>query len=682
MPDRSTLKSFQYTVSVSLYLGLLVAYLVAARFPEYRIWGLNLWAYFPGWVPTAIFFVGLAVPFLLRYIDKSGTGQSDEIQADRPSDKRFMIFAFCSSVLLTLSFYFLRSRTFFLGDGYTNLSTLGADDPFVKMRAVGEALVHVWVKNLIGEGESAALLSFQIISIAAGIVFLVLITVCARLLFERTVNRILFFLWMVSGGYMLNYFGYAENYSLFVLTVTAYALAGLLIVQGKLNRWVALVLLVPAIFFHVFGVSLIPSAIYLLTTKTRFGERLAKVNRKIKVAITFFIVLVVTAIGYYFIATDYYFRFALVPIVADRFTVEGYTLFSVAHLLDLGNLLLLLVPSLLIVVVLMFSMPVRSLLRRQEYRHLLLLIVPTLGMAVIFDPKLGMPRDWDLFSFIGVPLALMGIYMILDNRSLIDRYKTLSLLGVALGFLALYPRATSQIIPKTSVALFNNYTSMDATKNMYGRTLLEKYYAAAGDSTEAARLQEKYKRDYPELLINQQGIELKKIGKCAEAVPYFKRALKLNPVFAAAYTNLGMCYMELNRSDLAVSVLEIARGLNPYNATIRTKLGGAYYDLKDYKKAEHSLRKAIELDPDNMDPLIGLVFVYKNLNRQEEWRKYLIQLGERDNAPLGALKDLGDLYLSEQQFRNATRIYEHAVKKGMDSLYYMGLKLQYPQLGQ
>ena len=36
-----------------------------------------------------------------------------------------------------------------------------------------------------------------------------------------------------------------------------------------------------------------------------------------------------------------------------------------------------------------------------------IMLVCCLGAVFVLDPKLGMPRDWDLFSFAGVPFVVL-----------------------------------------------------------------------------------------------------------------------------------------------------------------------------------------------------------------------------------------------------------------------------------
>jgi hypothetical protein len=415
-----------------------VAFLVASFFPEYRVWGFNWWAYYPDWVRWGLFGLGVLAPAVLRLIlnRTDAISGEDEPARDRgfiliavavtilfgclsySRDRGFILIAVAVTILFGCLSYFLRAQTHFLGDGYTLLSSLATDQPIaMKMRQYGESLLHIWQKNLIGgDGQSAALLSYQIISIAGGLIFVTAVALFSRALFRRTANRMLFLLGVCSGGYMLLFFGYVENYSLFVPTVLIYTLVGLLVCQRRVSGWWLLPPLVAAVFFHVMGITLIPSAIYAIVAPTRFGRRIARIDPKTRWLLIFLGLAGTAAIFHHYYTTNLFFQFAFVPLLENRFTVNGYTMFSWKHLVDYLNLLLLLLPGLPVMATLLFLNPVRRLLQQRHYVYLCILLLSVLGTVFAFDPKLGMPRDWDLFSFAGIPLTIACYYVVAENR--------------------------------------------------------------------------------------------------------------------------------------------------------------------------------------------------------------------------------------------------------------------------
>jgi len=647
--------------------------MVGAFFPEHRVWGVNWWAYYPSWVPFVLFALGAVTPLVLRFMPESKA--SDE------KGGRHFIFAAIIIVLFSLAFYFLRAQTHFLGDGYTVLSLLAGDNPLVKPRELGEALVHIWVKSLIGgESERAALLSFQIISIAAGVLFLTIVAVFARFLFERTRDRILFLLGLASSGYMLLYFGYVENYSLFVLSVAMYSLLGLLVVKGKLNRWLILPVVAPAIFFHVLGVALIPSALYLLLANSKLGDSLARLSRQLKLLMALVIAVVLLSVFYYFYTTDYFFRFAIVPLFENRFTVEGYTLFSLKHIVDYLNLLILLLPALPVVVVTLIFLPLRKILKQREYRYLLVLTASTLGAVFVLDPKLGMPRDWDLFSFCGVPLSIFAYYLYLNGRQHYQYLVTISTLSFMLGFLTLLPRAVAQVLPEVSVAHFKNYSKLDRAKNRTGRAILIDYYKKAGDE-EAVRLEiQRAYLDFPEKRLADSAYQLVTAGKPLEAEPLLRKVLEVNTLYADAWANLGKCQVYMHRYEDAIESLELANGLNPYHPIILNDLGVAYLSVGNYNRAEEMLQKSHSRSPSQREPLVNLVRLYTLWGCSAQYNEYFIKLSLRSDAPSQFLKGLGDWYLGKKDFTKSAEAYRVALQKGLDSVYVKQLIAKYPEL--
>jgi len=664
----------------AVYYSVLIAFLISSFFPQYRLWGVNVWAYFPGWVPFALFIIGVAIPAALWLGYRHDGPHGNDNQPPHGDDRMYPILCACLILVFGAAFYLLRTRVHLLGDGYTVLSLLAEDNPLVKTRELGEALAHIWLKSFIGNGETAALLSFRIISISSGVVFLIAAALFARLLFQNTLDRILFLLGLASSGYMLLFFGYVENYSLFVLSVGVYSLMGLLVIKSRVNRWLILPPLALAAFFHILGVTLIPSTLYILLVDSRAGNWIRETTAKTKLLISFFIALVMLLLFYYYYSTYPFFRFAFIPLFENRFTVEGYTLLSLNHLLDYLNLLILLLPALPVLAVLLLFLPLKKIFRKREYRFLLILLVSTLGAVFFFDPKIGMPRDWDLFSFSSVPLAILGYYVILENRQLIKVYITVCILCITLGFLSLYSRIVAQVIPNISEVHFENYTSLDRLKNRNARDILRAFYGAHGRELEIQPKLDKLRQDFPEEKMLDEAIELMNRRAYGLAAAPLKRAVEMNPIYWNAWSVLGACYTNLNKYDSALTCLNIANGLNPYNATIFNNLAWAYFHKNDYQRAKKLWFKALERDSLVIGALAGLSRLYQAQGDQEKYFEHLSRVVRRDDAPADFVKHLGDYYLSRGEYEQAAEIYRLALKKGLDSSYIEQLMEKHPEL--
>ena len=110
-----------------------------------------------------------------------------------------------------------------------------------------------------------------VLSIACGVTLLAALSAGATYLFRAVRDRLLFVIGMASGGYMLLFFGYIENYPLFVLMVGIFSLAGLMIASDKISRgWIVLPL-VGATLFHPFGLALGPTELFADVRDVRAG---------------------------------------------------------------------------------------------------------------------------------------------------------------------------------------------------------------------------------------------------------------------------------------------------------------------------------------------------------------------------------------------------------------------------
>ncbi len=99
---------------------------------------------------------------------------------------------------------------------------------------------------------------------------------------------------------------------------------------------------------------------------------------------------------------------------------------------------------------------------------------------------------------------------------------------------------------------------------------------------------------------------LRAAGRCADAVPAYRRATELIPDEVSAHLNLGICLAELERFDEAWLALEEARRLAPGDPKPATNLGTLAARLGRYGEARASFRAAIALDPDGVAPRLLL----------------------------------------------------------------------------
>ncbi|MEA3297703.1 MAG: tetratricopeptide repeat protein, partial [candidate division Zixibacteria bacterium] len=392
--------------------------------------------------------------------------------------------------------------------------------------------------------------------------------------------------------------------------------------------------------------------------------------------------VIAVVVFYHFYTTSYFFRFSLVPVIENRFTVEGYTLFSFKHLADILNQFVLLLPGIFILLVSIFSGSFRSLLKLREVRYLLVLVLSTLGIVFVFDPRLGMPRDWDLFSFVGVPLSVACYYIILSSRTALRASHKIIIMAITCGLLLLIPRAVAMIIPDVAITHFQQYRTLDSAKNKNAAAFLSEYYIQRGDSTKAKEVEKKWMALFPQQKMLDKAVALTNQGKFREAADILHEAVDIDPLYWNAWVTLGKCHYHLRQFDSALYYLDIALGFNPDAASAFNNKGATYLQTRDFAQAERMFLKSLEIDTAQLEALSGLTSLYRTLRRENEYVHYLLRLTSKEHAPMGFVKELGDYMVSKRRFPQAAQAYRRALTKGLDSTYMIETVKKYPELQQ
>jgi tetratricopeptide (TPR) repeat protein len=664
------------------YYATIGLFFIATLLPQARLWGLNWWGHFPAVVTYCFLAAGLIVPLIINHWMKKNSDWRRFSGGRNRSASNYIVRVVVTIIIFTLSFTIFQTTTHFLGDGYQLLSRLADGSATLKFWDFGAAYVQKTVFTLLGgEPDQRALLSYRLISILAGILFLVGTFLISARLFEHNFQRYFFAFGVAAGGYMLMFFGYVENYALLICCIALFCMIGLLVLKGKASIWWLVILYLAAQFLHIFGIILLPGLLYLLLWDTGAGKKLSELPAKYKILVALVGVIFCGIVYHYLHSSYYFFTFALMPIIPDRFTVDNDWLFSFKHFLDIINLLVMLVPGLFVFLTTFFTLPVTDPVRRKEYRFLAIILLSGLGAVWVFNPGIGMPRNWDLFSIAGIPLAVSCFYFLFENaRQTNIRFS--SLLAISLGLFLLIPRVATQVIPDLAVAHFRDYLSLDKVRSRNARRLLIDYYRKTGDVAMAKREQDKAWDDYPESALNKQAKDLMGQGNYIEAMARLRMALDINPIFNDGYANLGGCYLATGEIDSAISLLTIADGLNPYSATTMNNIGTAYLRKEEYPRAIKYFHKSLNVDSTGTNALAGLASVHMSLGEYDQSLSFVTKIFRLGQVSYDYFRQAGDALLEQNAFSQARKAYAYALERGLDPAYVRNQESKYPNLRQ
>lgn len=643
-------------VSLYSFIILVILFMAGSLLPYWRVWGFNQLAW---WFPYSPIVLGAIFIAIALIIYKSNLS---EIPDQPNSTKRYLIYSFLITVVLTALFYLLRAKTHFLGDGVQLIPILIDENLALKAKNIGEQWLHIQLfKLLSGSPQERALLSYQLIAYLAGILTIITTLFFAFKIFKNNLQRIIFSLGLFSGGYVLMFFGYVENYSIFAYLILLFSLLGLAGYKNTKCKLAMIVIAALSAWMHIFGLLLLLPLLYLFIYDHPIYKKYGTKNKQLKGVVSFITILTILFLVHLYAQQNIVFRFSLLPPFNDQYILEGYTLFSLKHLFDLLNLIIMTAPFALVVLILFFKRKFRKSINPSVTFFLLLTSLLFFITTVIFEPKLSMPVDWDIFSIFTIPLTVFIFYAIL--KSSLKKRLQIGGLMLATGFIVLFPRVIIQTNDRLAIKHAFNYCDLDIKRNV-------KTYRSINDYVKVNDLENLYgtrlnqvDQYYPELIINENGIALKRQQHYPEAIAYFQKAIKEHPGFSAAYYNMADCYKAMGNLEQARQNAEIARGISPDNTNALNLLSGIAVQERQYELALKYINQTFYFDPNNLPAMISLAGVYHGLHDKENYFKTLMRISRHPDASATAFFFLGNFYYGERQIDKAKEAFKTALAK-------------------
>ena len=614
-------------------LLLILIHLAASYFPSERLWGVNLLYYLPPawrWI-----LAGCAILILIPSISKACgnflTGLSRAVPSGFRRANRLYRFAFLS-LLGGLIFWAFRVKTCLLGDGFMRAReiNLGAKWSFT---APLDFLLHVQVARFL---NWEAFQTYALLSILSGVGFVFLLLLLADLMGKDGKERLLVFSVFIAMGTSQLFFGYVESYSVVSAAILLYIFFSFGYLRKKNGLTPPLLAFLLAFSLHLFAVALLPSLLYLILSR-RAGEKEGKQGNLARLSLSTGIVLLVA------FALSLVQRFNPEPKGLEYYLIsplgswEGsYSLLSLSHLLDLINHQLLVSPvGLLICLTTVAAFSGKTGRKDRLARFLLILSFCTLAYAFLADPKLGYPRDWDLFAFTALGYTLLGLHLFLKHCRGAQtgdlRYVTLALLFTSL--LSTIPWIYINAAEETSVTRFEHVLKLDRERSAHGHETLALYHKMHGEWRKeieqwkkaiAAKSNARYINNLAAVYYRQQmydlaltelkrslevdprfdythfglGEVLAQLGRPEEAIAEFREAIRLRPDRVQYYNNLGVALGNLGRDREAVEVFLEGLKVNPDHFPIYSNLGYTYFSLGDFVSAEKYLKLYLERAPE------------------------------------------------------------------------------------
>jgi Flp pilus assembly protein TadD len=156
---------------------------------------------------------------------------------------------------------------------------------------------------------------------------------------------------------------------------------------------------------------------------------------------------------------------------------------------------------------------------------------------------------------------------------------------------------------------------------LYRRAIL---CAGRGDDIEALRLiQAAMKRSVTVEVLGDCGVILDRLGRSAEAMETYDRALIVDPHNVLALLHRGRLFMKLGQHAKAAACFEKLLARSPNHAAAINSLGLSLIELGRHREATACFARAIALEPDNANAHFNLALALLTLGDFEAgWAEY------------------------------------------------------------
>ncbi len=615
-------------------LLLLLAIIAVASFaPDQRLWGVNHLAFYPlsvrigSLVVMILSFLPVAAgpihAIVLRVLD---------VLATRDALRWLIIIVL--SVVSVLVFMRFQSATLLLGDGRLIARTLEAahemelDDatPLYGRKAIretnapGAMLLYYGATKLTGEmiARTEAGRIRIINCLLGGIFVFVLLLVVLKAPLASALRMWLAIL-VLSSGSMTLFFGYVETYTPLLLSAFLYVVCAFKSIHSRKAAWIIITFLclAAAAFTHIQGALLAPSFLLLFVWFVIARRRPAPLRPAALVIGNAIIVATVLAWAF----TRYGEHF-----LAFGGSGDSYGVFSWTHLLDIFNELLLLFPLFFLIDVIgsavlfqksgapgkaegkerpLSGKPSEAMRTREgepgtnagevgtkpgepgtnagealtlevEWYFALLLLVPSLLFLLVFEPEIGMARDWDLFTIVLVgtlPASLLVLNRVIKTEaaSSIARFTVpAAVMGVILACAWIGINADSA----RSTQRFEKILEYDKTNQPYSYEILAEHYYGERDIGKAIAALEMAVADSrnPRQLV-LLGEYYEEDGRVDDAVRLLRSVLEKDPQHETALHNLVIYLNRARRYDELFDAARDGARLHPDKPIFRYYYG-------------------------------------------------------------------------------------------------------------
>ena len=598
-PD-SFLKIVFVVVSIILILRLLGSF-----FPENRVWGFNHAGYSEGLF--LIYPIFLIACFWIYF-----QGLRRETIWPGGLNPPINVFKSASIYIILLvsaaGFYFFSVDAHFLGDGHQLLAQLSDPTLTLKSESFGDMKIHQLLSRLIGDADSrmSLYLSFKYIAVSSGMIYTLSLLHYGRKIAGSMFGYFAFVLINLLAANTILFYGYVETYSPVTAFIFLFFISAVSSIKNGRGAVVPVLAFLAALFFHKITIIFLPALLiyaFIILGREKSTRRILSGQKWILIIMA---VLAVVFYGGIIITAPLSIKKIFLSPAGGSFTTDGYFLLAPKHIIDYLNLIIFLAPLPVMTLLFIYMRSNKEVSGGLKAALWFILTGAFIGAmaAFIIEPKLGMARDWDLFSTMLIPAQLAGACLWLNYFENHERFQPATIMIVIMLLSIFIPWLALNNSEKGLYRYALDIMKQDPKHGRTGLYTMIPYQEENGNQIEADRLKRYCALSYPEMEMVRQSEKMLFEGDLDQGIKLADEAIAENPGFFRGYQLKAKFQLNMGRYEQALENFKIADALNPYNSDNNYFTGVVYQRLGDTVSALKYFRRGMSYDALNPFPAI------------------------------------------------------------------------------
>ncbi len=146
------------------------------------------------------------------------------------------------------------------------------------------------------------------------------------------------------------------------------------------------------------------------------------------------------------------------------------------------------------------------------------------------------------------------------------------------------------------------------------------------------------------------------------AIEHLEKAVKAYPLYADAYVQLGMAYMQIGKPENAKSDLQKAIDADPKLVPAYVTFGMVFNYLKDYPSAEKNLARALDLNPESPQAHYELAKTYWAMGRWQDAEPHALKCAALQPQMAAVHVVLGNISLKKNDQAGALKEFQEYLR--------------------